>query len=81
LSLFNGIEILTVLLVVGALFLLGLRLKPQTSNVLFLAIVALLILGLIYLSKVTMTLFGLILFLAALVVALIILHLRGLNKT
>jgi len=80
LSLFNGLELLTVLLIVGALFLLGLRLKPQTSNILFLAVVTLLILGLIYLSKVTMAMFGFILLLIALVIALIILLLRGLNK-
>ena len=79
-SLFNGLELLTVLLIVGALFLLGLRLKPQTSNILFLAVVTLLILGLIYLSKVTMAMFGFILLLIALVIALIILLLRGLNK-
>jgi hypothetical protein len=65
---------------VGALFLLGLRLKPRTSNVLFLAMVMLLILGLIYLSKVTMAMFGFILLLIALVIALIILLLRGMNK-
>ena len=79
-SLFNGLELLTVLLIVGGLFLLGLRLKPQTSNIFFLVIVTLLILGLIYLSKVTMAMFGFILLLIALVIALIILLLRGLNK-
>ena len=79
-SLFNGLELLTVLLIVGGLFLLGLRLKPQTSNIFFLVIVTLLILGLIYLSKVTMAMFGFILLLTTLVIVLIILLLRGLNK-
>lgn len=79
-SLFNGLELLTVLLIVGTLFLLSLRLKPRTGNILFLVVVALLILGVIYLSKVTMAMFGFILILIALVIALIILLLRGLNK-
>lgn len=67
----SGIEFLSVLFVVGVLFLLGLRLRARTSNLVFLAIVTILILGLIYISKVTMALLGTILFLIALVALLV----------
>jgi len=76
LSLLSGIEFLSVLLVVGALFLLSVRLRARTSNVVFPVIVTVLILGLIYLSKVTMALVGVILVLIALVALLVVLSLR-----
>jgi len=69
-----------VLLVAGALFLLSLRLRGRTSNVLFLLIVTGLILGLIYLSKVTMALVGVILFLIALTALLLVLLFRSGEK-
>jgi CHASE2 domain-containing sensor protein len=75
--LLSGIEFLSVLLVVGVLFLLGLRVRARTSNVVFLAIVTILILGLIYVSKVTMALLGTILFLFALIALLVVLLFRG----
>jgi hypothetical protein len=66
-----------VLFVVGLLFLLGLRLRARTSNAVFLVIITVLILGLIYVSKVTLALLGTILFLIALVALLTLLLLRG----
>ena len=76
LGLLSGVEFLSVLLVVGALFLLSIRLSAGARNVVFLIIVTMLIIGLIYLSKVTMALLGVILFLTALVALLVILFLR-----
>jgi hypothetical protein len=80
LSLLSGIEFLSVLLVVGALFLLSLRLRAKTGDVVFLVIITMLIVGLIYLSKVTMALVGVILLLIALVALLVVLLIRALNK-
>lgn len=71
-SLLSGIELLSVILVVGVLFLVSLRLRTRSSTLVLLLIVTLLLLGLIYLSKLTMALVGATLFLAALVVLLII---------
>jgi hypothetical protein len=65
-SLLSGIEILVVLLIVGVLFLLSVRLRTPRSNIVLLLVVALLLVGLISLSKLVMALFGGILFLVAL---------------
>ena len=80
LSLLSGVEFLSVILVVGALFLLSIRLSAWTRNVVFLVIVTMLILGLIYLSKVTMTLLGVVLTLIAVVALLVVLLVRTMNK-
>jgi len=76
----SAIDLLLVVLVVGALFLLTFRLKPRTTNIVFLAIVTVLIIGLIYLSKFTMALLDVILFLVVVVALLIVLFLRNLYK-
>jgi len=65
-SLLSGIEILTVLVVVGVLLLLSVRLRTPRSNVVLLLVVGLLLMGLISLSKLAMALFGGIVFLVAL---------------
>jgi len=80
LSLLSGIEFLSVLLVVGTLFLFTIRLRAAASNVVFLVIITLLIVGLIYLSKVTMTLVGVVLMLIAAVALLVVLLIRALNR-
>ena len=68
------------LFVVGALFLLGLRFRGQISNLVFLAIITILIVGLIYVSKITMALLGTILFLVALVALLVVVLLRASSR-
>ena len=75
-SLLSGIEILTVLVVVGVLFLLSVRLRTPRSNVVLLLVVGLLLVGLISLSKLAMALFGGIVFLAALLALLVIFSFR-----
>lgn len=76
----SGIELIIVLLVVGGLFLISLRLRPRTGNVVFLGIIAVLIVGLLSLGKLTMALIDIILFLLAVVVLLAVLLIRGLSK-
>jgi hypothetical protein len=75
-SLLSGIEILVVLLIVGVLFLLTVRLRTPSSNVVLLLVVGLLLVGLISLSKLAMALFGGIVFLVVLVALLIFFSLR-----
>jgi len=65
-SLLSGIEILVILLIVGGLFLLSVRLRTPSSNIVLLLVVVLLLVGLISLSKLAMVLFGGIVFLVAL---------------
>ena len=67
------------LLVVEVLFLLSIRLRAGASSVVFLVIVMLMIVGLIYLSKVTMSLVGVILMLIAAVALLVFLLIRAQN--
>ena len=62
-SLLSGFEFLSVLLVVGILFLLSVRMKAWSRNVFFIVIITVLILGLIYMSKITYALLGFILLL------------------
>ena len=57
-SLLSGIELLSVLVVVGILLLLTIRLRTRTSNVILLLVIAILLLALISLSKLMMALFG-----------------------
>jgi hypothetical protein len=75
-SLLSGFEILVVILIVGVLFLLSVRLRTASSNAVLLLVVALLLVGLISLSKLTMALFGGILFLMALVALLVLFSFR-----
>ena len=75
-SLLSGIEILTVLVVVGVLFLLSVRLRTPRSNVVLCLVVGLLLVGLISVSKLAMALFGGIVFLAALLALLVIFSFR-----
>jgi len=75
-SLLSGIEILVVVLVVGVLFLLSVRLRVNVNSAVLLLIIALLLVGLISLSKLTMALFGAIVFLVALLPLLILFAFR-----
>lgn len=75
-SLLSGFEVLVVLLVVGMLFLLTIRLRTRTSNVILTLIIALLLLALISLGKMTMALFSATLFLGALLVLFISISFR-----
>jgi len=72
----NGIEILSVLIVVGLLFLLSIRIRTRISTVILTLIIALLLLTLISVGKLAMTLFGAVVFLAALVVLLVLISFR-----
>jgi hypothetical protein len=71
-SLFSGFEIIAVLLVIGMLLLLSIRFRIQKSTAMFLLVIAVLLLALISLSRLAMELFGLVVFLAILVVILIV---------
>lgn len=75
-SLLSGIELLSVLVVVGVLLLLGIRLRTRTSTAILLLIITLLLLALISLSKITMALFGATVFLATLIVLFVLTSLR-----
>jgi hypothetical protein len=75
-SLLSGIELLSVLVIIGILFLLGLRLRARTSNVILLFIIGVLLVALISLSKLTMALFRAILFLGALLVLFVLISFR-----
>jgi hypothetical protein len=75
-SLLSGIEILVVILVVGVLLLLSVRLRTPRSNIVLLLVIAFLLLGLISLSKLTMALFGAVVFLVALLALLVLAYFR-----
>jgi hypothetical protein len=75
-ALLSGFELLFVLLVVGFLFLLGVRLRTRSSTIMLVLIVGLLLVGLISLSKLTMALFGAALLLGAIVVLLVLISFR-----
>jgi len=75
-SLLSGIEILFVFLIVGVLLILSVRLRTPRSNIVLLLVVALLVVGLISLSKLVMALFVGIVFLVALVALLIFFSFR-----
>jgi K+-sensing histidine kinase KdpD len=75
-SLLSGIELLSVLVIIRILFLLGLRLRARTSNVILLFIIAVLLVALISLSKLTMALFRATLFLGALLVLFVLISFR-----
>lgn len=69
-SLLSGFEFLSVLFVVGILFLLSVRMKAWPRNVFFIVIITVLFLGLIYLSKITYALLGFILLLISMIAIL-----------
>jgi hypothetical protein len=75
-GLLSGIEILVVLLVVGVLLLLSVRLRTPRGNMVLVLVIAILLVGLISLSKLTMALFGAVMFLVALLALLVLLHFR-----
>lgn len=73
----SGTEILVVLLIVGGLFLLSVRMSHRRSTALLVLTVAILLLALISLSKLTMTLLGATLFLGIIVVLIVLIYLRN----
>jgi hypothetical protein len=75
-SLFSGIELLSVVLVVGVLLLLGARLRTRTSTAILLMIVTFLLLVLISLGKLIVALFTAVLFLGALLILFVWISLR-----
>jgi len=66
--------------VVGILLLLGIRLRTRGHTTLLLIIIAVLFVALISLSKLTMTLFGVILLLVGVVVLFAVISLRNFWK-
>ena len=79
-SLLSGFELLAVLAVVGMLLLLGIRLRTRSHTALLLMIIAVLFVALISMGKFTMSLLGVILLLAGIVVSLVVISLRNLWK-
>jgi hypothetical protein len=75
-SLFDGIEILAVLLVIGVLLILGVRFRIQKNIVMLLLVIGVLFLGLLSLSKLAMNLFGAVLALGLVVALLVAIQLR-----
>ncbi len=72
----SDIELLVVLLIVGGLFLLSIRMSTRRSNIILILIVAVLLIALMSLSKLTMTLFGATIVLGALVIVFVLIGLR-----
>ena len=72
----SDIELLAVLLIVGGLFLLSIRMSTRRSNIILILIVAVLLIALMSLSKLTMTLFGATIVLGALVIVFVLIGLR-----
>ena len=75
-SLLSGIELLSVLVVIGVLLLLGARLRTRMSTAILLLIITLLLLALISLGKLTMALFTAALFLGALLILFVWISIR-----
>jgi len=75
-SLLDGFVILVVLVVFGALLVLGARLRIQKTTAMLLVVIGVMFLGLISLSKLMMSLFGAALLLGLLVAFLIVFLLR-----
>jgi len=73
----SDIELLVVLLIVGGLFLLSIRMSTRRSNIILILIVAVLLIALMSLSKLTMTLFGATIVLGALVIVFVLIGLRN----
>jgi len=72
----SDIELLAVLLIMGGLFLLSIRMSTRRSNIILILIVAVLLIALMSLSKLTMTLFGATIVLGALVIVFVLIGLR-----
>jgi hypothetical protein len=72
----SDIELLVVLLIVGGFFLLSIRLRIRRSNIMLILIVAVLLIALMSLSRLTMTLFGATIVLGALVIVFVLIGLR-----
>ena len=75
-SLLSGIELLSVLLVVGVLLLLGARLRTRTSTAILLMIITFLLLVLVSLGKLIVALFTAALFLGVLLILFVWISLR-----
>ena len=75
-GLLSGIELLSVLAVVGMLLLLGVRLRTGTRTAVLLVIITLLFLLLISMGKLVMALFTAVLILGALLIVFVWLSIR-----
>jgi len=75
-ALLGAFEILSVLFVVGILSLLVLRTRARNSVPILLLIIAILIVGLISLSRIVMTLFGVIIILLVVVALFVLISFR-----
>jgi hypothetical protein len=75
-ALLGAFEILSVLFVVGILSLLVLRTRARNSVPILLLIIAVLIVGLISLSRIVMTLFGVIIILLIVVALFVLISFR-----
>jgi Na+/phosphate symporter len=75
-GLFDGFEIIAILLAVGVLLVLSARLRIQKNIVMLLLVIGVLFLGLMSLSKLAMNLFGAVLILGLLVALLVVIQVR-----
>jgi len=75
-GLLSGIELLSVLIVVGLILLLSVRLRTSTRTAVLLGIIAVLLVLLISMGKMAMALLTAVLFLGALLVLFVIMSLR-----
>ena len=75
-GLLSGIELLSVLIVVGLILLLSVRLRTSTRTAVLLGIIAVLLVLLISMGKMAMALLTAVLFLGALLVLFVIMSIR-----
>ena len=75
-GLFNGLEFLSVLAVVGLIVILGARLRTSQRTAVLVLIIAVLFLMLISMGKLAMALFTVVLSLGALLVLFVIMSMR-----
>ena len=75
-GLISSIELLIVLFVIGMLLLLGIRKRLRSHTVLLLTIIALLLLALISLGKITFSLLGVLMFLGTMVFLFVLFSIR-----
>jgi len=75
-GLISSIELLIVLFVIGMLLLLGIRMRLRSHTVLLLTIIALLLLALISLGKITFSLLGVLMFLGTMVFLFVLFSIR-----
>ena len=75
-GLLSGIELLSVLMVVGLIFVLSIRLRTSTRTAVLLGVIAVLLVLLISMGKLAMALLTAVIFLGVVLVLFVIMSLR-----